>query len=198
MGQVKICATGQKYYLYKDYLLDKNGDAVFPGDYVKVTVPSSHRPRRTINRRVKYIHNGCFYIRGEDEDTVAVAEPDITVRVGRYHPYHHGGKDKRHPRDKYLTPTEKENTEMLHLAIRVPETWGYADIINSINNFGNGSGKMGEQFFHGVGAIAASNTTELKQRVTDRIRANPDERWLLLSGNNVMEIDSPPVRCRQW
>lgn len=87
---------------------------------------------------------------------------------------------------------------MLHLAIRVPETWGYTDIINSINNFGNGSGRVGEQFFHGVGAIAASSTTELKQRVTDRIRANPEERWLLVSGNNIMEIDSPPVRCRQW
>ena len=81
---------------------------------------------------------------------------------------------------------------MLHLAIRVPEGWNYNDIVNSINN------AEATQPSGGHKTIAALNTTELKQRVNDRIRANPEERWLLVSGNNIMEIDSPPVRCRQW
>lgn len=170
-----------------DFELDCANQIVFPGDYIRIEIGR----RRYMNRRVLQVRPGSFVIKdkeGQDSHTPR----EYTVRSGRYHPYHHGGKDKRHPRDKYLTPTEKENIKMLHLAIRVPETWGYTDIINSINN------AEATQPSGGHKTIAALNTTELKQRVTDRIRANPEERWLLVSGNNIMEIDSPPVRCRQW
>lgn len=175
-----------------DFELDCADQITFPGDYICIGIGRSKR----VNRRVKQIRPGSFVVKDVDGSDDYVLR-EYAVRSGRYHPYHHGGVDKRRPRDKYLTPTEKEPTEMLHLAIRVPATWGYQDLANSINNFEFGR-KQGEGAPITDMTIAATSTTELKQRVTDRIRANPDERWLLVSGNNIMEIDSPPVRCRQW
>lgn len=186
---------GVEYKSGIDFELDYSNCPVFIGDYV--------RERRSgVNKRVTSVSPGMFHASGFRP----MRASDCQL-AGRYHPFHHNGVDKRHPSDKYTTPSEKEtramrekyatqnekgNHTMLHIAIRVPDGWGYPELVNSINHNDSAQPDGGHK------TIAAANTTELKTRVTDRIRSHPDERWLLLSGNNIMEIDSPPVRCRQW
>lgn len=86
----------------------------------------------------------------------------------------------------------------LHIAILVPDGWGYESFVSSIRNWNNGSGKEGKPPTHPDKLIAAHTVESLKEQVRYRINKNPDERWLLLFGNTIAEYQEPPVRFYQW
>lgn len=94
--------------------------------------------------------------------------------------------DKRHPKRKYMTNSEKEAETMLHLAVRVENGQNYQSIANSVNI---------KKF---VPTMADITLSALKERIRARINQNPDERWLIVSGNTIAENSAPPVAYRQW
>jgi hypothetical protein len=158
----------------KDYVLDKNGDRVYPGDYVE-TVSGARRRVTAI-----YGYHVC---------TSSGAWRRSEVRLaGRYHPYHHGGIDKRHPRYKYSTNSERKEQmgkAVLYVAVSVHEAQDYELIAAQIN-----------QSTHVFGQMASTDYSALKRRIEDRIRNNPSERYLILSGLTVAETTHPPVTFR--
>lgn len=165
-----------------DYALDKFGERIYPGDYIETG--------RGDRRRVTGV-NGYLVA-----SNIGIHRAEHVRLCGRYHPYHHNGVDKRHPRGKYLTNSEKKGTAMLHIAIRVPEGWSYQDFANSINNL-NGDNSAG---FPTAGhkVVADVTLSALKERIKARIHHNPEERWLMLSGNTIAESAAPPIAFRQW
>lgn len=182
-----------------DYALDRHGARVYPGDYVEVLTDQYFSLRKGARCRVKAVdHDGdCIVLNNKYSPVFDSPYRAENFRLsGRYHPFHHGGVDKRHPRDKYLTNSEKGKTNMLHLALKVPEGWNYENLANSITNFGQGNGTLGVSLVDQ--AMADTTASALKERIRARIHHHPDERWLILSGNTIAESAAPPVAFRQW
>ena len=79
---------------------------------------------------------------------------------------------------------------MLHIAIRIANASGteflMATIVEMINE--------GRTTEHVV--LADQSADGIKQKIRDRIALHPQERWLILSGNTIGELASPPVRFR--
>jgi len=175
----------------KDYAEDKYGNHVYPGDYVQCEctegLPLANFMSRSRVTKVQgttlTLYNGIHY-------------PAKYFRLaGRYHPAHHNGVDKRRPRGKYLTNSEmsatldslaKKEEKMLHIAIRVEESQNYTSIANNIN---------GHETFQ---IMAETSADALKERIRARIKANSEERWVILSGNTIAESSVPPVIFRAW
>jgi hypothetical protein len=84
----------------------------------------------------------------------------------------------------------QEKNRMLHLAIKIPEGWGYNELATSIDRMVPPHG--------GHPMIADTSASALKEKVRDAIRRDPDARYLMLSGNTVAEMSAPPVTFRQW
>ena len=90
---------------------------------------------------------------------------------------------------------------MLHIAIKIPdEGWNYQAMASSITNWGHPSSAVadGTPITHPDNLLADVTLSALKERIKARIHRNPDERWLLLSGNTIAESAAPPVSFRQW
>lgn len=168
-----------------DYVLDHYGNRVYPGDYVQCLVDGYASIRLGQRRRVLAVKDGYIILPNNmSPRSTSPFRPDRFRLSGRYHPYHHGGVDKRYPRKKYLTNSEKQENAVLHIAVLVKEGDDFAEVAARINDGQN------------VTMIADRSQTDLKSRLRQRIQANPDEHWLILSGNTIAEISCPPVRFR--
>lgn len=179
-----------RYNMGIDFVCDTNGNVVFPGDYVQCMTIMYDRIGHGQRGRVAQIVNGKIKLHG----IRSLFDPHRFRLSGRYHPWHHNGVDKRYPREKYETTSEKKGNEMLHVAIKVLEGQNYAEMARMITEHGQGSTSMS---FHD-NIMSDVTLSALKERVKARIHRHPDERWLLLSGNTIAESSAPPIAFRQW
>jgi hypothetical protein len=76
-------------------------------------------------------------------------------------------------------------SSVYHMAILLPAALDDMDLKESIENKNDTLTMMCETSPH-----------VLKNRVTERIRQFPNERWMIMNSNSIAEIDSPPVRFR--
>lgn len=181
-----------------DYAIDAMGNRVYPGDYVRCLVKQYVSLSRGACKRVKAVSGANLILKNDRSPSgEGPYRADNFEISGRYHPYHHGGVDKRRPRNAYLTNTEmaaltkclattEKEEIMLHLAVRVEEGQNYNSVANNIN--ANERPSM----------ISDVSASALKEKVRFRINANPLERWLILSGNTIAESAAPPITFRQW
>lgn len=82
-------------------------------------------------------------------------------------------------------PQTKESV-MLHIAVRISGNRSLEEIVR-------------ELISHNVNAIelglmANTSAAVIKEMVRVRINRNPEERWLICSGNTIGESASPPIR----
>lgn len=73
---------------------------------------------------------------------------------------------------------------MLHIAVQIDEGQDWNKLADMINDR------------HRPTMMAETSASAIKERVRQRVIAYPNERWLILSGNTIGEISSPPVRFR--
>lgn len=180
-----------------DYAIDRFGDRIYPGDYVECLTDEYSSVKGGARKRVLAVIDDCIVFNNTSSPTFGSPYRATNFRLaGRYHPYH-SGVDKRHPKRKYLTNSEKKGTDMLHLAIRIKENMNYEALAEHVRH-SLGPARDDEGLMAATAMLAASSNSELKQRVTDRIRLHPDERWLMLSGNTIAEMSAPPIAFRQW
>lgn len=88
-----------------------------------------------------------------------------------------------------------KDKEMLHIAIKVRPGENYDTLASTLTCIGNGSYKPD---LLADALIADVTPHALKERLKARVMRNPDERWLMLSGNTIAETSMPPVSFRQW
>jgi len=167
-----------------DYALDHKGERIYPGDYVRALVMSGNLYKGE-SRRVREVglNNDSLKVNG----SVLTHHPSNFEVSGRYHPYHHNGVDKRRPKSKYLTNSEKEAQPMLHVAVKLDRLDSYSTIRESLNSN-----------VESVQSMAETDLSVLKERIRMDISNHPDNRWLILSGNVIGEASAPPVTYRQW
>lgn len=157
------------------YALDRYGNRIYKGDYVKC-VAKDFMVGIGENRRVTHISSPhVIEIRG-----MTFHDSHNFRLSGRYHPYH------RNPAKWDAERLKKEPKEMLHIAILVGEGQNYNSIANNIGR--------GEK----PPTMAETSMDALKERVRDNIKQYPSNRWLLLSGNTIAEMSAPPVAFRIW
>lgn len=175
----------------KDYVEDKYGSHVYPGDYVQCESKDFLFVNYGQRMRVKWVRDGSITL-----SNGATHNARYFRLSGRYHPAHHNGVDKRRPRGEYLTNSEmsavldslaKKEEKMLHIAICVEENQNYNSIVNNING--------GHETFQ---IMAETSADALKERIRARIKANSEERWLIVSGNTIAESSAPPITFRAW
>lgn len=188
-----------------DYAPDRFGDRIYPGDYVECITDEYFSVKGGARKRVLAVIGDCIVLNNTSSPTFDSPYRATNLRLaGRYHPYH-SGVDKRHPKRKYLTNSEKKGTDMLHLAIRIKDNMNYEALARSINNWNTKDDtncpagvREGAPITHPNNVMADVTVSALKERIEARINRNPDERWLIVSGNTIAESSAPPVAYRQW
>lgn len=92
---------------------------------------------------------------------------------------------------KLVKRRPKVAAKTLHIAVKLSdagnEEMGFGYIADAINDLKSSS--------H-VSMMAETSGEKIRSRVEGRVRAFPEERWLILSGNILGEIAAPPVRFR--
>lgn len=176
------------------YALDCNGNRVYPGDYVKCEVGGYRNFKRGERRRVISVSMGTIVMRNGTSPTGTSAyHPGNFTLAGRHHAWH-----------KSKEAQVAKNT--LYVAVEIAAHDGdYETMVRRFNGLGTtttalGCSQPGSSTTQGTGTVKLHSETSYEQLQTwlrQRIRANPDERWLILSGTVLAETSAPPVSFRQ-
>lgn len=157
------------------YAQDRDGNRVYPGDYVKCEVAGYLGLSRGERRRVISVSMDTLVMRNSYSPTGTSAyQPRNFTLAERHHAWHKSKEAKM-----------AKNT--LFIAVRTYADYANYDVMAAAHNEA------------GIGAEFQRSDTSfesLKAWLNQRIRANPEERWLILSGTTLAEISAPPVSFR--
>jgi hypothetical protein len=163
------------------YVLDGRGNRIYAGDYVRCSVGHYESIRCGEHRRVQRIENECIILNNcLSPHGTSPYRPHKFVLHGRYHPFHGIHKN----------PIKKQEAQLAKNALYIAVALNYhsygriADAVNGVKSVGY------------VEVHADTSFESLKAWLNQRIRANPEERWLILSGTTLAEISAPPVSFR--
>ena len=176
-----------------------DGKDIAPGDYVELSVDHISKDGRRIKcgskRRVQSFNGElthvALFIDSNDKNHpwVCTWVPlSIVRRTGK----------QRHRFTRYREVTMEKDTEMLYVAIKLPNNEiavNYQIISDHINNTWQSNGTS-DTF--GPSMMSDTNESALKEKVRQDIARNPDNRWLMLHGNILARAEHPPVRFSQW
>lgn len=168
-----------------DFALDRFGERIYPGDYAQCLTDKYYSIRRNERARVLAVHGECIVL--ENKLSPALESPYRAENfrlAGRYHPYHHNGVDKRHPRKKHLANSEKGVTNMFHIAVRLHEE----EVSNMVSILQSPDSNPV--------VYAADSHRELKNKIEAHIGRHPNDKFLIFSANTIAETSAPPVRYR--
>lgn len=153
------------------YVLDRDGRRVYPGDYVKCATIQYTSINKDERRRVQRIEDGNI------------------VLINHISPY---GTSPYNPRNftihaRYQKPHmyEQKETPMLHIAIELRNNASFEDMASFLRHASSPPV-----------ILADTSQSALKERIKARLASYPDEKWLILSGNTIGERAEPPVRFR--
>lgn len=159
---------------YWNYTSDREGNAVYAGDYVRCVDRGYSSIRYLEQRRVKRVEGNCIVMHNDDSPrTESPYRASNFLRCGKHHPAHKG-----HQQEK----------TMLHIAIMIGTSQvqaSIADIAAEIN-----MPTIGQKWLAGV------TKEEIQERIRTRLSMHPDEKWLICSGHTLGERADPPVRFR--
>ncbi len=157
---------------YERVTHDKHGLPVYRGDYVKCMVSHFKGIDYNENRRVQEVlADGKIVLRNNYSPVgTSPYDPINFVRITKHNKAH------------------KENNvaNMLHMAIMINGVT-YEEIAHAASK---------GVFLEPSKVMADTSADAIKEKIRVRISAHPEERWLILSGNTIGEIASPPVRFR--
>lgn len=176
-----------------NYALDCDGMRVYPGDYVECVNGQYRGFPIGSRRRVKKVSNDTLIMRNSYSPTGDSAyQPRNFTLAERHHAWHKSKEAK-----------VAKNT--LYVAVEIA-THGndYETMARRFNDMGVattalGCENVGVATAQGTGFVKVRSDTSfeaLKAWLNQRIRANPDERWLILSGTVLAETFAPPVSFR--
>lgn len=157
------------------YTFDRNGNRVYPGDYVKCGAKGYLGLKVGERRRVISVSMDTLIMRNDHSPTGSSAyQPRNFTLAERHHPWHKQNKEAQ----------VAKNT--LYVALEIGDL-SYEQVAELANGAKpNGSRAM----------WADTSFESLKARLNQRIRSFPDERWLILSGTVLAETSAPPVTFR--
>jgi hypothetical protein len=164
------------------YTHDRDGNRVYPGDYVKCEVTGYMNLKRGERRRVISVSMDTLVMRNKHSPTGTSAyQPRNFTLSERHHAWHKSKEAKM-----------AKNT--LFVAVRIDgEPYdGVASIIRQTLGPSRDDGAL----LSAPTMVSETSFEALKAWLYQRIRANPDERWLILSGTTLAEISAPPVSFR--
>ncbi len=157
------------------YVTDFMGDRIYVGDYVECRIDHYASIRRGERRRVQAIEDGNVVLNnnGSPYGTSQYRVCNFKL-AGRHHAWHYNHKE---------ADNMPKNT--LYAALEIGDL-SYEQCAAMANSEQNRLRCM----------RADTSFASLKEWINQRIRANPDERWLILSGTVLAEISAPPVTFR--
>jgi len=151
-----------------DRIFDCDGKPMYVGDYVECRTDGYPSMPMGQRRRIQEIVNGCIVLANNTEYGYSNYTPTNFRRASQHSPQH-----------------KKEQKVMLHIAIRTTPNFDYAALAIALNDV-----------TAPIHFLADTSQDALKEKLRVRIGLHPDEKWLILSGNTIAEMASPPIRFR--
>ncbi|QIG66076.1 hypothetical protein PQB35_gp20 [Ochrobactrum phage vB_OspP_OH] len=182
-----------------DYAVDKHGQCVFAGDYVRLADRRHSYPYLRVgdNRRIQRVafKEGKPHVMVNTNAKRKFTDTRYEMSFGWINPVYWERSACHHPAHRgvaahHVKPQpQEEEYEMskplsLYTAILVFDGEMYSDTAERINE-------------KSATIIADTSYESLKRKVEERIRANPTEQWVISGATVLAQISAPPVTYRQ-
>lgn len=150
---------------------------MFAGDYVECLVDTYASVRRGERRRIQKIEGDFIVLKNHlSSYGTSTYRPSNFRRVSQH-------------------AKEHKETPMLHIAVRINDM-SIGDIHAYISEYGMRVYDSNSAVGTPIPMVVDTSAQSLKNKVAERIKVRPEERWLILSANTIGEISTPPVVFR--
>lgn len=174
---------------------DAHGVELFPGDWIRSLFPYVHIKAGSIHQ-IHATDNTCVtlkykcYWKGMEYDEgrfKAINFEKLEPLTDQVAAYAEAINYARCPVTVTCEgqPQTKESI-MLHIAVRISSYPNLEELVGELVSHNVNTVKLG--------LMANTSAAVLKEMVRVRVSSNPEERWLICSGNTIGESASPPVR----